>query len=337
MRALVTGATGCVGSNLAELLVARGHRVRALVRPESDVEFLRQLGVELQRGDLLDEGSLRAAVEGMDLLFHCAAMVSDWASLEEMRRVNVHGLELLLTACGGSSIRRLVYTSSMVVLGMGRQENLDETAPYVYTGDNYNTTKIEAEKLLAAAAGRGGPEVTIVRAPYVYGPRDRQMFPRILTYLKNGRYAYIGGGKNPLTLVYAKNLADGLLRAAESPRAAGQTYNVTDGIAVTRKQLVERIADGMGLPRPKKNVPYPLARVVSTLCELTAGALRLRTPPLLNRFKLKFMHTYLTFDISKARRELGYGPDIPFETAIRETIDWFTKANNPNPPDSNKM
>ena len=325
MKALITGATGCVGSNLAELMVSKGHSVRALVRPSSDTRFLESQGVELCRGDLTDPRSLCEAARGIDVVFHCAAVVSDWANLEEMRLVNVKGLETLLEACKSEGVKRFVYMSSMVVLGMGRQDNLDESAPYVYTGDNYNTTKIEAEELVRRFERDPGLPVTIVRAPYVYGPRDRQMFPRILQYLRSGRYAYIGGGRNPFTLVYAKNLADGLLRAAEAPGAEGALYNITDGAPVTRRRLIEKIADEMGIERPKKNIPYPVAVIICFLCEFTAKILRLKTPPILNRFKLKFMCTYLTFDISKARRELGYGPDIPFDEAIRETVDWYNK------------
>jgi len=328
MNALVTGATGCVGSNLAELLVSKGHRVRALVRPGSDTAFLQSLGVELWPGDLMDQESLGGAVRGVDVVFHCAAVVSDWASLEEMRRVNVRGLELLIKACAAARIKRFVYTGSMVVLGIDRQHNLDESAPFVYTGDNYNITKIEAEKLLRDFAGRTGLPVTVIRAPYVYGPRDRQMFPRILTYLRSGRYMYVAGGLNPITLVYAKNLAEGLLLAAESPRAVGQIYNITDGVSVTRRELITRIANGMGFAQPHRSIPYPLARVVCRLCELTAKILRLKSAPLLNRFRLKFMHTHLTFDISKTRAQLGYGPSIPFERALQETIEWFRSRDS---------
>ncbi|MEI6632934.1 MAG: NAD-dependent epimerase/dehydratase family protein [Chlamydiota bacterium] len=325
MKTLVTGATGCVGSSLAELLRAKGHSVRALVRASSDTAFLRSLGVELVRGELDDRASLDAAVKGVDIVVHCAAVVSDWASLEEMRRVNVDGLRRLLDASAAARARRFVYMSSMVVLGMGRQDNLDESAPFVFTGDNYNTTKIEAEKLVMEFAKKTGLPVTVIRAPYVYGPRDRQMFPRILQYLKCGNYAYIGGGMAPLTLVYSKNLAEGLLKAAESPKAAGQVYNITDGAAVTRRELITGMADELGLPQPKKNVPYPVAVVVCAVCETSAKLFRLKTAPLLNRFRLKFMTAHLTFDISKARRELEYGPEIPFDRALKETVAWFKK------------
>ena len=323
MRALVTGATGCVGSGLAERLKAEGHEVRALVRAGSDTSFLCGLGVEIVRGELGDRASLDAAVRGADTVFHCAAVVSDWASLEEMRRVNVEGLRRLLDACAASRVRRFVCMSSMVVLGTGKQDHLDESAPYVFTGDNYNTTKIEAEKLVMEFASKTGLAVTVIRAPYVYGPRDRQMFPRILQYLRRGKYAYVGGGEVPFTLVYSKNLAEGLLKAAESPRAVGQIYNVADATPVTRRELITRMADELGLPRPKRNVPYPVAVVVCALCEAAATLLRLKTPPILNRFRLKFMTAHLTFDISKARRDLGYGPEIPFDRALAETIAWF--------------
>jgi nucleoside-diphosphate-sugar epimerase len=323
MKTLVTGATGCVGSNLVEELVRKGHGVRALVRPGSDARFLEEQGVETVRGDLADAGSLRTAVRGVDAVFHCAAMVSDWADLEQMRAVNVRGLERLLSASADAGVKRFIYMSSMVVLGMGRQANLDERAPYVLTGDNYNRTKIEAEKLALKFGAGKRLAVTIVRAPYVYGPRDRQMFPRILKYLKNGRYSYISGGENPFTLVYAKNLADGLIRAAEHPKAAGEIYNIADAEPVTRRELIERISGEMGIKKPTRSIPYPLASVLCRLFETGAWMLRLKTPPLLNRFRLKFMYTHLTFDISKARRELGYGPDISFDDAIRATVKWF--------------
>lgn len=326
MQALVTGAAGCVGSALAELLKARGHEVRALVREGSDTAFLKTLDVELTRGDLGDRPSLDAAVRGVDAVFHCAALVGDWVSLDEMRRVNVEGLGRLLEASAAAGVRRFIYMSSMVVLGADRQDNLDETAPYVFTGDNYNTTKIEAEKLLMEFAAAHKLAVTVVRAPYVYGPRDRQMFPRILQYLARGKYAYIGGGDVPFTLVYSGNLAEGLLKAARNPAAAGKVYNITDGAPVTRRQLIERMADELGLPRPKKNVPYPVAVAVCALCEAAAKLFRLKPPPILNRFRLKFMTAHLTFDISKARRELGYEPRIPFDRALKETVAWF-KAN----------
>jgi nucleoside-diphosphate-sugar epimerase len=323
MKALITGATGCVGGNLAELLISKNHTVRALVRPGSDAGFLSSMNVELCTGSLEDAASLAAAVKGVDVVFHCAALVSDWASLSEMREVNVGGLSRLLNAAHAEGVGRFVYMSSMVVLGMQPQKNLDETAPHVDTGDNYNITKIEAEKIVRSFSRETSLPVTVVRAPYVYGPRDRQLLPRILKYLESGKYAYIGGGNNPLTLVYAKNLAHGLLLAATSPGAGGKIYNITDGVSITRREFVDRVADEMGLRRPTKNIPYPAALIICRICELIAGLFRLKTTPILNRFRLKFMHTYLTFDITKARRELGYKPPYDFDRAIHETVEWF--------------
>ncbi len=326
LSVLVTGATGLVGSHLVEKLLAQPdtYRVRVLVRPSSDLSFLQgKAAVEKVLGDLSDPSTLPAAVQGVKIVFHCAAFVSDWASREEMVRINVTGLRHLLEASEAAGVERFILVSSMAVLGMGKQDNLDESAPYVVTGDLYNYTKIEAEKLgLEFARHNKGMAVTVLRPPYIYGPRDRQMLPRILSVLKEGKFSYIKEGSNPFHLVFVDNLVQVMLLAAKNPRSAGQIYHVTDGVSITRKEFIEFICERLDFPRPKKSVPLPVAKVACGLMEAMAKISKSKKPPLLNKFRLKFMSTYLTFSIDKAKRELGYSPE-PQKDCLAATLDWY--------------
>ena len=184
--------------------------MRALVRKSSDTKLLASWGVELAEGDVGDAAeALTPHLKDAEFIFHCAAMVSDWAPLEEMLRVNVLGTRSLAeaaTAC--PTLKRFVYLSSMVVFGMHPQRDLDETAPLIHTGDNYNMTKIRAEELVREFVRERRLPAVILRPPYVYGPRDRQFLPRVLENLKSRRFRFIGSGLQPISLVYVENLVE---------------------------------------------------------------------------------------------------------------------------------
>lgn len=329
---LVTGATGLVGSALCRRLAGAGRRVRALVQPTSDASFLKDLGVELVVGDVADKDDCRRAAEGAGQIFHCAAYVSDWAEAEEMIRINVEGLHAMIEAALEARARRFVFLSSLVVLGHDPQEDLDESAPVIFTGDTYNKTKVLAEELALRHQKTRGLPVVIIRPPYIYGPRDRQFLPRLLATLTTGRFRYIGSGFQPLSLVYVENLVDALLAASEREEAVGQIYHITDGPPVTRRELVEAICDGLGLARPTRSVPYGVAKALSGIMEAAYRMLGKKQAPLLNRFRLKFMATPLTFNIDKARRELGYEPRYSFKEGMAETLSWWRAREAARPP-----
>ena len=333
--AFVTGATGMIGSHLARRLLDEGWRVRALVRPTSDTALLAEWGVDLAEGDVGDPaGSLTPHLEDADYVFHCAALVSDWARLEDMVRVNVEGTRHLAEAaiaCG--RLKRFVYLSSMIVLGMHAQRDLDESAPVIHTGDNYNVTKIRAEEVVQQFIRERGLEASILRPPYVYGPRDRQVLPRLLGNLKAGKFKFIGPGRQPMTMVYVENLAQALYRAAVEPKATGEVFLITNGDAITRERLIEVICEETGYPMPTTHVPTWLARMVCPLFEGLHALSRSKQPPLLNKMRLKFMTVPLTYRIDKARNLLGYEPRGSTEETLRETLAWFREHRADLMPD----
>lgn len=321
----VTGASGLVGSHLVEQLAAQGIRAKCLVRPSSDTSLLGPLGAELVTGDVTDPPeAIRKLIGDAETVFHCAAMVDDWASREAMMRVNVDGVRNMLEACVNlPTLKRLVMVDSMVVFGMGPQNDLDETAPLVHTGDNYNYTKILACELAISYAREKGVPVVLCRPPYIYGPRDRQFFPRLFESIRDKQFKFIGDGNQPITLVYVLNLVRSLILASRADLKPGEVFLVTDGESVTRRELVEMICQEVGCPAPKDHVAVPVARIGMPIVELVA---RIRgTRPILNRFKWKFMVTPLTFNISKARRVLGFEPIEPPRESLRKTIRWYAE------------
>jgi nucleoside-diphosphate-sugar epimerase len=328
--AFVTGATGMVGSHLARRLLDEGWRVRALVRPTSDTALVKSWGVELVEGDVGDDAfRFNGCLADADHVFHCAAMVSDWAPLEEMIRVNVAGTRRLLeAAAAGGRLKRFIYLSSMVVFGMHPQRDFDESAPLIHTGDNYNLTKIRAEELVHQVVRDRGLPAVIVRPPYAYGPRDRQFLPRVLASLRNGQFRFVGSGRQPLSLVHVENLVEVLYLSAIRPEAVGQVFLVTDGEAITRERMMEIICEETGYPMPTRHVPRWLVRALCPLMEGLYSLRRRSEPPLVNKFRLKFMSTPLTYSIAKVRRVLGYAPKTTTEQGLRQTLAWF-RENRP--------
>ena len=323
--AFVTGATGMVGSHLARRLLDEGWRVRALVRPTSDTALLASWGVDLVEGDVGDPaGAFTPHLDDVDYVFHCAAVISDWAPLDEMVRINVEGTRHLAEAaiaCG--RLKRFVYLSSMVVFGMNPQRDFDETAPLIHTGDHYNLTKIRAEKLIHRFVQERGLQATIIRPPYVYGPRDRQLLPRVLASLQNGQFRFIGSGRTPFSLVSVANVVEVLFLAGTRPDVVGEVFLVTDGEPITRERFIEIICEETGYAKPAGHVPTWMVRLVCPVVEGIYSLRRATEPPLVNKFRLKFMATPLTYDIGKARRILGYEPKACTEESLRGTLSWF--------------
>jgi len=179
--ALVTGATGFLGARLAETLCRQGYRVRAMARRTSDLGRLAGIGVEIVEGELEDGAAVARACAGQQLVFHCAALVSDWAPRAEIERVNVDGTRTVIAACRAAGVARLVHTSSLTVLGLPRDRRaVDETTPTATPPvDPYTDSKIEGERLVRAAHGADGLATTVVRPGVIWGPGDPTVLPRI--------------------------------------------------------------------------------------------------------------------------------------------------------------
>ncbi len=309
----VTGGTGLVGSHLIEEALRRGHRVRALVRASSDTRLLDLWGVEKVEGDLADAEALRQGVRGADWVFNCAAKVGDWGTLEEFRKLNVEAFGHLLDAASAADVERFVHVSSLGVYEGRDHFGTDETTPPAADSlDAYTRSKTEAEFLALRYFHERKLPVSIVRPGFIYGERDRTVLPKLLTNLRRGTFAYFGSGEQALNCIYVKNLVHGLFLAAETPGAVGETFNLTDGTRVSKRQFIGKVAELAGLKPPRRKIPLWLARFLATAMERRARRKGATEPPLVNKARFKFLGLNLDYSIEKARRVLGYEP--PFTT-----------------------
>jgi nucleoside-diphosphate-sugar epimerase len=324
---LITGATGFVGGHLAEEAVRRGWAVRTLARAGSDTALLSRLPAAMVRGDLGDAAALREAVQGVDVVFHCAAKVGDWGPVEDYRAVNVEGTRALLDACLSASVSRFVYFSSLGVYAARHHHGTDETAPLPARHiDGYTQTKVEAERLVLRYHQEHKLPAVVLRPGFIYGPRDRTVLPKLLDNLRQGQVRYLGSGKQAMNTIFVGNLVDAAFLAAEKPDVVGEVFNLTDGEFVSKRRFIEALADGVGVPRPTRSVPLWVARVAAWWMEGRARKRGDPQPPRLTQGRLKFLGLNLDFSIEKARRVLGYRPRVSFADGMRQTVDWLKRT-----------
>lgn len=328
-RNVVTGATGLLGSHIVEQLVERGEQVRALVRPTSDTSFLRGLGVELTVGDLHDADSVRRAVDGADVVYHCAARVGDWGPWALYEREIIDATRHLLDACRTVAVGRVLYVSSVTVYGHPKPggDPITEDAPLgqhlYWFWDYYCRSKIAAEELARAY----GPGLTIVRPSWIYGPRDRNSFPRLLAAFRAGRVTLIGRGDNLLNIVYAADVAEGAIRAANEPAAVGRAYNLCSEGEVTQRQFLDALTEALGRPPVRRRVPFPLAYAGGLLSEAIGRAIFLKRPPYITRYAVGLVGRPTRFSIARAKNELGWQPRVPALEGLQRTLAWWNSRD----------
>jgi len=321
---LVTGATGFVGSHVAEALVARGDSVRTIARAGSDIALLEKLGVTIVRGDLTDPAAIREAAAGADVVIHCGAKVGDWGPVDEYRKVNVEGLRLLLDAVTGTRLQRFVLVSSLGVYAARHHYGTDETEPLPDNHiDGYTQSKVEAERLALEYHRKQNVPVTVLRPGFIYGARDRSVLPRIVTRLKERSVIYIARGRYALNTTYVANLVDAILLAVGNPEAVGEVFNITDGEFVSKRRFFEAVADGAGVPRARGTVPVWLARFVANWRESVFRRKNKPHPPRATQAQLKFAGLNLDFSIAKARTKLGYSPRVSFDDGMAHAVEWY--------------
>ena len=324
MRTLITGATGFVGGHIAEALARRGRPLHAIARPSSDTRELEQLGATVFRGEIDDPQLLRQALVEVDVVVHCAAKVGDWGPVADYRKVNVEGLRALLDACKGQALSRFVHLSSLGVYAARHHHGTDETVPASLSHrDGYSQSKAEAEALALGYYRDFGVPVVVLRPGFVYGPRDRNVLPRIIENLRQGRVRYPGAkGARALNTIFVRNLADAVLLAIDKEEAVGEIFNLTDGETVSKRRFIEKIADALGLPRPTLMPPYWAGWLLTWFSETFAKLRGAKETPAFNFTRLKFLGLNLDFSIEKARAQLGYSPRVRFDDAMAETLAW---------------
>ena len=328
MKALVTGPTGFIGSHLVEVLAGGGWDVRALVRGTSDTSLLDEQGIEKAVGDVRDADSFTEAAKGMDAVFHAAALVGEWGDPKDFYDINVKGMKNAIDAADAAGVPRFVDVSSTSVHGYEGFDKDTEDLPYRKTGVLYSDTKMEAEKLVWAAHAEGRIQATTVRPCMVWGPRDRAFMTKVIFSCRSGMFAYINGGDHIVGLAHVRNVCDIIKRAAENEDAVGKAFIATDGCDTTVRQMTEKLCEEVGVKKPRMSIPYPVAKFIGSASEGFFRMIGAKKSPMMTRMGVAVMGNNLSFDISRAKKVLGYEPQYRFPQGLGTFLEWFKSTYN---------
>ena len=323
MNVLVTGATGFIGSHLVEALVNKGYQVYGLFRDNKKSDFLRRLGAKPIYGDLLNKETLKNALKNIDVVYHLAAALhANTKSKKTFFDVNVLGTKNLIEACLESKVKKFVHCSSVGVHGITKKL-ANENSPCKPTTD-YDKSKYLAEKLVRNYLNNDKMDITIVRpAAIVYGPRDFSAMYGLFQAIESKKFMIIGNGRNIIHMIYVKNLVNGMILAAENKRANGQTYILADETLTTVRDIQNIIAKTLKVPKNNFRIPVWIAILLALNFEILSKIIKFSPPLTFSR--VSFLTSNRAYDISKAKRELGFKSWISLQKGIQETVDWYIK------------
>jgi len=319
MKVLVTGGSGFLGRAIVQQLRERGTDVRTFQRGKyADLE---SLGIECFRGNLGDLDSLARAIEGCEIVFHVAAKVGVGGAYREFHNTNVVGTRNVLELCKHHRVPKLVYTSSPSVVFTGNDdEGMNESAPYPprYLSP-YPKTKAEAERLVLAA--NSTHLATIALRPHlIWGPGDTHIVPHVLKLARARRLRLVGDGRNLVDSTYIDNAAAAHLLAVDRLTSlapcAGRAYFITNGEPLPIAELLGKFLRAASLTPEIPSVRPALAYFVGAVLENLHRVLRLPGEPRMTRFVARELATAHWFDISAARKDLGYKPNISIEEGM---------------------
>ncbi|HVP67688.1 MAG TPA: NAD-dependent epimerase/dehydratase family protein [Anaeromyxobacteraceae bacterium] len=324
MRWLLTGATGFIGMNLAERLVARGDEVRALVRDPAGAGELVRLGAELARGDVSRPDTLEPAVEGVDAVVHLAGLVKA-VTRDELFDVNAGGTEALASAAAAAGRLRFVLVSSLAAAGPSRPDRprTEEDPPRPVS--QYGESKLAAEEALRGYAG--ALEAAVVRPPLVYGPRDKEMLPALFRMARTGLIVKAGLGEKRYSVIHVHDLCELVVRAAEGGRrlerqGSAGIYFADSGAPHTWDELGRAALEALG----RRGVVVPVPEAVSwVVAGASSAAARFtgRAAILSLDKMMEIREAAWTCSGDRAHRELGFSPRLGLGEGMRTSVAWF--------------
>ncbi len=326
MRVLVTGGGGFLGKAIVKLLLEQGDDVCSFSR--NIYPQLTELGVEQFVGDLNNLQAVLKAAAGCDVIYHVAAKAGVWGNYNDFYQPNVVGTKNIITACRQCEISRLIYTSSPSVVFDGTDmEGIDESVPYPeHFLAWYPQTKAEAEQLILAANDQQLATVAL-RPHLIWGPEDNHLVPRILERGRSGALRRIGTNPCLVDTVYIDNAAKAHILAAEklaiNSVVAGKVYFVSNDEPLPLWDMVNRILAAGDLPPIRKTISPRLALAAGAILESVYRLLHLAGEPRMTRFVAKEMSTAHWFNLTAAKSDLGYQPEVTIDTGLQRLQCWL--------------
>ncbi|MBU1741269.1 MAG: NAD-dependent epimerase/dehydratase family protein [Proteobacteria bacterium] len=322
MKALITGATGLIGSGLCQRLKEQGWWVRALVLPGDDTGRIDALVDEKRSGDVTAPDTLAGIGEGIDVVYHLAARVLDYGRKRQFYASILDGTRHMLEACAGRA-GRFVYASSIAAMGVDRHlKGLTERDPGHKTGVPYNDAKLDAEGVVNAFNDRFPRGVVIVRPSNVTGPGSVWVSELLRQFLKS-RVPLVDQGRHSSAFIYIDNLLDGLVLAGTVDRAAGQTYFLRDDWDVTWQRYMTDLSALVG-KAPRGNLSFRTAWRLGALCEAICRPFGWRPP--VTRLGAALTGHDNDVDTTKAQTELGWRTRVTYEEAMSRIKVWISRT-----------
>jgi nucleoside-diphosphate-sugar epimerase len=329
MEVLITGGNGFVGRHLIPALEERGESVRVLVSPRGDPTWLEKRGVAIFRGDICVPETLTLPMRGADSVVHLVAQARVWGSMQDSHAVNVIGTENVCRAAITAGVRRVVHISTFTIYNMAVGRPVSEADPPAPLREPYSITKAQGDKLVQRMIAEDDLPGVIVRPSTLFGPGDRRNFGRLADRVRAGKDIIVGSGDNTVPFVYIADVVQALLLALDNERAVGNVYNVGNDQPLTQKQFLSAIAQDLGVAPPRVHVPYALMYAAAYGAERLATLSGNRIPPIVTRHGVKILGEDSRLSIDKARRELGYAPQVSVREGVRRTVDWYQKTPDP--------
>ncbi|MGB3536482.1 MAG: NAD(P)-dependent oxidoreductase [Microcoleaceae cyanobacterium] len=327
MKALVTGANGFTGSYLTKHLLDKGYEVRVLVRKSSDHSTLEGLKIEYAFANIAEDKPLDPAVmEGIDVVYHIAALFrAENVPKQLFWDVNLGGTQRVLEAAKQAGIKRFVHCSTVGVQGEIKNPPAKEEDPYS-PGDYYQESKRDGEIFALNFFKENNMDGTVVRPVGIYGPGDTR-FLKLFKYVNKGNFKMIGSGNVLYHLTHVEDLVTGIALAGEKEEGIGEIFTIggegtTDGKGfLTLNELVEKIATILNKPISKIRIPVWPVWWAGLMCEIVCQPFNI-SPPIYRR-RVDFFLKDRAFDISKAKKLLGYQPKVSVDQGLQQTAAWY--------------
>jgi nucleoside-diphosphate-sugar epimerase len=322
MAILVTGGTGLVGSQLVEDLIQRGDppsALRVLVRPHSDTTFLRDRGVQLCHGDLLDLDSLKAASRGVHTVFHCAAAVAEKRK-DRFWQTNFHGTQQLLEAARVAGVEKFIHVSTIGIYGLLQKTPATEDHP-TNPLRPYACAKLAAEEKLWEYYRTYGFKAVALRPTAIIGERDRTITRRLVNLARRKVVPVINGGKARVSFVHVSDVTRAMILASENEKATGNAYNV-EGFSAPIRDVAQLVIEAVGSRARIVDIPYAIAYAGALLLDGFYAVARSSHHPIRARKGLCQLTRDLTFDTTKIKTDLNFEPRYGMEETFRQAIQW---------------
>lgn len=329
MKALVTGATGFLGRFLVDRLVQLGFQLTATGRNKQVGQQFDKAQITFIPADLRDSEAMIALCKDQEIVFHCGALSAPWGRVQTFYETNYLGTKYIIEGCKKHQVNRLIYVSSpSIYTQIKDQLQLTEHDPIPKKKINaYAETKWLGEQAIDEAYNEGLPVITI-RPRAIFGPGDQAILPRLLQVYQRGAIPLINEGKSKIDITYVSNVVDALILCATAPtHTFGKKYNITNDHPMYLIDLLQMLFKELQLPLKTKKTPFSFAYLAAGTMEIGYQMFAPHQEPPFTRYSITVIGKSQTFDITAAKKELGYHPKVSIEEGFSQFATWWRKQN----------